>query len=190
MAELKELNRANSGERKIVPARIAHFVIRTLNVRSLVAWYKTVLHADAIFDNGDIAFLTFDKEHHRIAIGRLPDLDQPNHKAAGLDHVAFSYDTMEDLLAHYTRLKGLGIEPFFKVDHGPTTSLYYKDPDGNQVEFQVDNFDTVEEAWAFFRSEAFANNPIGILIDPDELVARLEAGEPGRALLSAGTKPQ
>lgn len=37
-------------------------------------------------------------------------------------------------------------------NHGPTTSLYYRDPDGNQIETQVDNFETAEEATAFMNS--------------------------------------
>ena len=43
-------------------------------------------------------------------------------------------------MSSYARLKGLGIEPDACVNHGVTTSLYYADPDGNQVELQVDNF--------------------------------------------------
>jgi hypothetical protein len=30
----------------------------------------------------------------------------------------------------------------------------------------------------FFESDAFAENPVGVLFDPDELAARFEAGEP------------
>lgn len=44
------------------------------------------------------------------------------------------------------------------VNHGPTTSIYYRDPDGNDIETQVDNFDTTAEADEFFASEAFAIN--------------------------------
>lgn len=35
---------------------------------------------------------------------------------------------------------------------GSTTSIYYKDPDGNMLETQVDNFDSVEEATKFMVS--------------------------------------
>jgi catechol-2,3-dioxygenase len=34
------------------------------------------------------------------------------------------------------------IEPVIPVDHGPTTSFYYEDPDRNSVELFVDNFST------------------------------------------------
>ena len=45
-------------------------------------------------------------------------------------------------------------------------------------ELQIDNFETPEEAREFFESDAFAENPVGVLFDPDELAARFEAGEP------------
>jgi hypothetical protein len=44
------------------------------------------------------------------------------------------------------------------------------------LELQVDNFDTLEETTAFFQSEEFAENPIGVFVDPDNLRAAWEAG--------------
>ena len=70
----------------------------------------------------------------------------------------------------------LGITPYWTVDHGPTTSLYYRDPDGNQVELQIDNFDSVEALNDYFRSGAFNDNPIGVNIDVNDLVARVRSG--------------
>ena len=55
-------------------------------------------------------------------------------------------------------------------------SLYYTDPDGNRMEFQVD-VGTVDEATALMKTPAFAENPVGVLYDPAELFARFEAGE-------------
>jgi len=56
--------------------------------------------------------------------------------------------------------------------------LYYADPDGNQIELQVDNFATPQESTAFIESESFARNPVGVPFDPDAFVERLRAGEP------------
>lgn len=56
--------------------------------------------------------------------------------------------------------------------------MYYADPDGNQIETQVDNFDTVEEANAFMMSKEFAENPIGTDFEPEDLIKRLKSGEP------------
>jgi len=95
--------------------------------------------------------------------------------AEGLDHLSFTYGSLADLLATYARLKAAGIEPFCPVNHGPTTSLYYHDPDRNRIELQIDNFDDLQEATELLESLAPVN-PIGVLVDPDELAAQLAAG--------------
>ena len=76
----------------------------------------------------------------------------------------------------------MGLPPIWCVNHGPTTSIYYKDPDGNVLETQVDNFDTAEEANGFMATEESARNPIGTDFDPEVLIERLRAGEDERGL--------
>jgi len=75
----------------------------------------------------------------------------------------------------YARLKAAGILPYWPVHYGIALSLYYRDPDGNRMEFQVD-CGTVEEANAFMASEAFGANPIGVVYDPDLLLEQYENG--------------
>jgi hypothetical protein len=67
-------------------------------------------------------------------------------------------------------------------------SLYYADPDGNRMEFQVD-VGTVAEATALMRTPAFASNPVGIMYDPDVLLARFEGGEREESLLAMPVGP-
>lgn len=55
--------------------------------------------------------------------------------------------------------------------------MYYVDPDGNHLEFQVDSVDTNEETSAYLASEEFKANPFGVDFDPEELVRRLQSGE-------------
>ena len=57
------------------------------------------------------------------------------------------------------------------------------DPDGTGVELQVDAFPTKEAAAAYFDSDAFRDNPIGVLFDPEELVKAFEAGVPEEELM-------
>ncbi len=52
--------------------------------------------------------------------------------------------------------------------------MYYLDPDGNQIETQIDNFEGLEGADAYMRSHSFEENPIGVDFDPDELVEMLK----------------
>ena len=88
------------------------------------------------------------------------------------------------------RLKRQGILPVWSINHGPTISLYYEDPDGIRLEFQVENFDSDHTA-AFFFTEEFARNPIGVNIDPDYLLSRLRNGATHEELRQreAGTRP-
>lgn len=161
----------------VSPVKLAHIVLRTGQFDVLLAWYKTVLNAKSAFETDGLAFLSYDDEHHRIAILGNPELKPQPDGVVGVHHVAFTHDSLKTLLENYERLAQLGIEPVYPINHGPTTSLYYADPDGNQLEFQVENFDTVEESGKFFFSEAFATNPIGVEIDPAELLRRLRDGE-------------
>jgi len=168
---------------RLAPAQLAHVVRRTSRLAEMIDWYKAVLGAEVVHADEMLAFLTYDQEHHRIAIAQLPGLEDQPALAAGTDHIAFTHADLGDLLQTYLRLREAGIEPFWCVNHGPTTSMYYKDPDGNKVELQVDNFPTADETNRWMRSGEFAANPIGVVFDPDELAARYRAGEPIAALV-------
>ena len=54
--------------------------------------------------------------------------------------------------------------------------MYYRDPDNNQVELLIDNFEDVRDGKAYMRSPAFAKNPIGVPFEPDDFAARIKAG--------------
>jgi catechol-2,3-dioxygenase len=175
---------------RVTPVQLAHIVRRTSRFEAMLEWYQVVLGAEIVHADGMLAFLTYDDEHHRIAIARIPGLEDQPQVAAGTDHVAFTYADLGDLLYTYERLRGAGIEPFWCINHGPTTSLYYKDPDGSKVELQVDNFPTAEGANRWMHSGEFAANPIGVVFDPEDLLARYRAGEPLATLIARPPLPE
>jgi len=160
------------------PQRLAHIVFRTSNFEEMVSWYLNVLGAKVVFKNDILAFIAYDEEHHRVAFVNMPDLEPQGETTRGFHHAAFTYGSLRELLETYDRLRRDGIQPIFPINHGPTTSIYYSDPDGNQIELQIDNYDNINDATAFFYSEQFAENPIGVEFDPADLLARLNAGEP------------
>ncbi|AJD44194.1 glyoxalase/bleomycin resistance protein/dioxygenase family protein (plasmid) [Rhizobium gallicum bv. gallicum R602sp] len=92
-----------------------------------------------------------------------------------LQHVAFAYRTLDELLGTYARLKPLGIVPVLAVDEGAQTAFYYEDPDRNFIELNVSNFGEFEENWTSIEqmqtSPDFANRPFGVDIDPDKVTA-------------------
>jgi hypothetical protein len=96
----------------------------------------------------------------------------------------------DELLSTYRRLKAAGIVPHWPINHGVTTSMYYRDPDNNRVELQIDNFATPAELDGYFHSRAFAENPVGVTYDPEELCRRYEAGEAMADLLRIPPMPE
>lgn len=176
------------------PQKLAHVVLRTAKLKEQVKFYTDFLGAHVVHQNDFIAFITYDDEHHRLAFIAYPDVQPKVTNSAGLEHIAFTFDTIDDLAKSYSQRKALNILPVRCLNHGPTTSIYYEDLEGNQIEVsppypvttnsmlihtqtQTDNYDTVEEATAFMSSEAFQKNPIGIDFDPEDLVKRLASGE-------------
>lgn len=71
----------------------------------------------------------------------------------------------------------MGILPHWPVNHGMSTSLYYSDPDGNEFEINVDNFDTAAEAHAFMQTDEHMQDPSGVDFDAEVLVQRVRGWE-------------
>jgi catechol-2,3-dioxygenase len=174
-----ETNRFEAEGGKIIsPSSLAHIVLRTANYQVMIDFWAKFLGAKIVHKNNIIAFLTYDHEHHRIAILNEPDTEaKPSgSKIAGMHHVAFTFSSLTELLQSYNQRKAMGVLPTWCVNHGPTTSLYYKDPDGNGIETQVDNFDNPEDATAFLQSSLFEENPAGVNFDPEVLYQEIQSG--------------
>lgn len=163
---------------RIAPTKLAHFVRKTSRLPEMRKWYETVLEAEIILETDNLAFLTYDEEHHRVALIAIPGLRDPESNMAGTDHIAFTYESLGDLIFTYKRLKAEEIVPYWCVNHGPTTSFYYRDPDAGAVELQVDNFASAQETADWLNGGEFDRNPVGILIEPEDLVSKFEAGVP------------
>jgi catechol-2,3-dioxygenase len=173
---------------RIRPQKFVHVVYRTRRFPQMLAWYQTVFDARIQYQNPVLAFLTYDGEHHRFAFVNMEVLqpvgtEADRQRLIGVDHVAYTYASLSDLFENYAQLRAKGIAPYWCIHHGMTVSMYYADPDGNQMEFQVDAFDSTEEANAFMSGPVNAANPIGVGYDPEEWLARLRAGTPASEFL-------
>jgi len=176
-------------------AFVAHWVVKTARRDEMIAWYRVVVGARVVHQGRQATVLSWDDEHHRLALVPVPSvlrylfpLARLRRKVYGIDHLAVQFTSLERLITTYERLKQAGIHPVWSINHGPTTSLYYEDPDGIRLEFQVDNYPTTA---AFFAGEEFAANPIGTEFDPEYMLARLRRGDDPAELLrpGAGTPP-
>jgi catechol-2,3-dioxygenase len=170
------------------PSKLAHVVYMTRRYDEMLDWYEKVFEAKVQYKNPALAFLTYDDEHHRFAFANMsvlsPNGTESNASSKiGVNHVGYTYTSVGDLLETYDRLKQLGIKPYWQIHHGVTLSMYYQDPDGNRMEFQVDCCANAEEAYAFMHSDAFAANPVGVKVDFDSLLEQYKNGVPAETLL-------
>jgi catechol-2,3-dioxygenase len=128
------------------PVKLSHYVLQTNQIPAMRDWYCMMLQAQIVHEHPMICFLSYDEEHHRIAFLNPGPLARQATDQAGLHHAAFTFATLSELVAAWQRAKSHGVKPQRCINHGPTTSMYFADPDGNGVEFQVDNFAALADA--------------------------------------------
>lgn len=163
----------------------AHVVYRTSQVATMRAWYCALLDAHVVYEGHGLCFLTYDDEHHRVAlIESAEPLQRKATDAAWTHHVAYTFPALGALLDRYVALAERGIEPATPIQHGVTTSFYYEDPDGNFVEMQIDNLPTPEAATAYMRGAEYDADPRGPEFSAKDLLADFRAGVPTDELTS------
>jgi len=165
-----------------------HVTMKTSRLDEMIEWYALVIGAQVQFRNEVAAWTTNDEANHRIAFLAVPglsdDADKIRHN--GMHHCAFEFDSFADLLSTFDRLRNAGIEPAFCLDHGLTISLYYRDPEGNYVELQSDNFSDWKLSSEYMRtSPVFAENPIGVFFDPVRVYETYRSGTDFKTLQKA-----
>ena len=123
---------------------LGHVVIKVRDIERAEAFYNGVLGLPIVARSERSPIMTFFSlgNHHDFAVlGLGDDAEAAPRKAAGLAHVAFKIgESLDDLREAKSHLDDAGIE-CAPVDHEVTKSLYFADPDGNQVELYVDASD-------------------------------------------------
>lgn len=178
----------------IIHPRLHHVGLTTGNLQRLADWYRQVLGTRLIHQSENptgadaggfrvkAAWFSNDAANHRLAVIEIPGLefDKDRSRHQRLQHIAFEYRSLDDLLGTYVRLKALGIVPVLSVNEGAQTAFYYDDPDRNSVELNVSNFGDHGDNWSSIEhmqtSAEFARKPLGVDVDPDLLVAARKAG--------------
>ena len=168
---------------QVHPRAFAHVVFRTPDSDRLIAWYCTVLGAHVVLRHPMISFISWDHAQDRIAFLPMASNREPVRGSMGVDHVAFEMSSLADLIATYRRLAIEGITPIRCFNHGVATSMYFRDPDGNEIELSVEHFHTVEELNTWLATGDFDENPAGVALEPELLAARVEGGVPVSEIL-------
>jgi catechol-2,3-dioxygenase len=157
--------------------KFAHIVFQTGQPREMIDWYCTVLDAHVVYEDEGLCFITFDDEHHRVAFLKAPvPLDRKTPATASMHHAAYTFANIDDLLDRYVELRDKDIRPAVCVAHGVTTSMYYRDPDGNMVELQIDRFAEPSQATAYMNGPEYAADSVGPAFDAEQLLEARRAG--------------
>ncbi len=170
---------------EVICPTLHHIGITTNRFEEMLAFYEKLIgmvpvrRLDMQRESGmaQIAFLTNDRANHRITLihhSLLKEIGGRSNYARAGQHIAFEYDTIDDLFHSYKRIKRLGIHIGLCEAHGTSTNMYLHDPDGNTVELRIDNFSDWDKSTEFLRNTA---DPRGAgPVDFDAMIAARDAG--------------
>lgn len=173
---------------------LSEVVLRTSQYERMRDWYvhcldqKPMLETRLVPRPGGperIAFFRIESQFpytQTLAVFELSNLTAPNDAVPGLHHFQIQLGFLPALFDHYELLRDRGIKPNRSSNHGPSTSFYFSDPDGNVIEVSAQNYETEAEQMAYIKSEAFRKNPSGIDVDPEAFVKQYRSGTPIRVL--------
>ncbi|MBC3193758.1 VOC family protein [Pseudonocardia sp. C8] len=134
--------------------RIAHVVIKVRNLENSLDFYTRVLGLKVMGRiEPNVAFLSTGRDHHELGIAEIGDQAPGNSfYRVGVEHFAFRLRDENDLREAYQTLLDENVEIAYTVNHGVAKSVYFLDPDGNELEVYADN--SPEEVASF-------DNPYG-----------------------------
>jgi catechol 2,3-dioxygenase len=165
----------------VIKPKLHHWGMRTAKFDEMVDWYSTVVGFETVLaatSPAQVAFVTNDEQHHRGGFFSPPGIEDNPQRATmpGVNHLAWEYESLDDLLATWQRLEALGIAAVLTTDHGPSFSFYYKDPEGNTVELTCLAYDDLAKVRARLKSPENLRNPMGRAVIPEQLIAARELG--------------
>ena len=123
--------------------RIAHAVIKVRDLEKSRKFYTEILGMDVMNHSPEIGILFLAnnrRDHHELALLQIgPQAEVPSANAIGLLHIAFRLRNEAELRAACKELKEKQVPISFTVNHGITKSVYFRDPDGHELELYCDN---------------------------------------------------
>ncbi len=116
--------------------RVGHVVLKMRDLEAAKSFYHGVLGMKIANEReGFGVFFRFDDYHHDIAVFQVDeDAAAPEKNQVGLAHVALVADSLDTVKAIYRRLKEHDVPIVRTRDHGYTKSVYFSDPEGNEIE--------------------------------------------------------
>jgi catechol 2,3-dioxygenase len=119
------------------PKFLGHVNVYVRNAERSRKWYEDLLELHTYdFVPGVAAFMSADLDNsHELALMEVGE-DAPSQllRQVGLNHMAWSMNSLEDLKEVYQRIKDTNIPIDHVSDHGISLGIYIHDPDGNGIE--------------------------------------------------------
>ena len=120
----------------LAPKQLGHLVVRVRDLERAEDFYTRILGltVTAKFD-GHAVFMSANTElsHELLIVNPENGAPDPEHSGA-LVHMAWQMGSFEDLKALHQRLKDNEIPIVNIGDHGLSLGVYFRDPDGNELE--------------------------------------------------------
>ena len=185
------------------PDDFHHIAFKTTNYEAMVSFYKNLFGCEPLYQSDQMSFLTYDNEHHRIAIANTSEilndlnliermimkfklfLNKKIPSIQGLDHVSYRINPIEKWFDFYFSAQERGLKPLWTINHGWISGIYYEDPDGNLVEIFFEHFRSAEEFKENI-SPDFEDEPIGTNMDIEVLYKMFKSGAPFLDLIKKG----
>jgi catechol 2,3-dioxygenase len=116
--------------------RVGHVVIKMRDLEAAKRFYRDILGMKITDEReGFGVFFRFHEYHHDIAVFKVAeDAALPQKNQVGLAHIALVADSFATVKSMYQRLKEHNVPIVRTVDHGITKSVYFQDPEGNELE--------------------------------------------------------
>ena len=141
--------------------KVAHVVLSVKDVMTSVDFYTKALGLEVVDlkESHRAAFLSFGKQHHDIALFAAPE--GAERGKVGLSHIAFQIEGgLPELAELKGRLEEMGASISRTTDHTITKSVYFLDPDGNELEIFAEGFADPNDALDFIKQGTNRQAPL------------------------------
>jgi catechol 2,3-dioxygenase len=167
------MSASTSPARRPPRLRFSHFGLSVLDIPTMERFYCDVM-GFTVTDRGkalgfDLVFLSRDPaDHHQIVLATGKPANMPANTVnqmfgPSINQISFSVDGLSELRLLHGKLVEAGVQPIAPIDHGLAWSLYFPDPEGNNLETYVDTPWYVQQPLA---------EPLDLSLDDEALVKR------------------
>jgi catechol 2,3-dioxygenase len=125
----------------IHPKKVGHVVLKVRDLQKAEQFYTEVLGFTVVtrLKRPAGVFFSLGEQHHDLAVLAVPPgADPVTEQQVGLHHVALQVENFAELQECYRQLKAHDVKITATIDHFITKSIYFLDPEGNQLELYCD----------------------------------------------------